>query len=66
MQIVLRTKAVKDFSIFVDLNHLLMGEHNVKLQYENISDKLQVTLDPATIDVNIEEKVTQESVLIRK
>ncbi|MET4563489.1 CdaR family protein [Lysinibacillus parviboronicapiens] len=60
MQIVLRTKAVKDFSIFVDLNHLLMGEHNVKLQYENISDKLQVTLDPATIDVNIEEKVTQE------
>ncbi|MFY0521342.1 YbbR-like domain-containing protein [Lysinibacillus sp. UGB7] len=60
MQIVLRTKAVKDFSIFVDLNHLLMGEHNVKLQYENISDKLQVTLDPATINVNIEEKVTQE------
>ncbi|MGE7844115.1 CdaR family protein [Lysinibacillus sp. NPDC093712] len=59
-QIALNTKLVKDFSIFVDLNDLLIGEHNVKLQYENISDKLQVTLDPATVNVNIEEKVTQE------
>ncbi|MGE7093769.1 CdaR family protein [Lysinibacillus sp. NPDC048646] len=60
MPLVIQTKAIKDFSIFVDLNHLLIGEHKVELQYENISDKLQVTLDPATIDVNIEEKVTQE------
>ncbi len=60
MQIVLRTKAVKDFSVFVNLNDLLIGEHNVELQYENISDKLQVTLDPAKVNVNIEEKVTQE------
>ncbi|MFJ5767557.1 YbbR-like domain-containing protein [Lysinibacillus sp. NPDC093210] len=59
-QIALNTKLVKDFSIFVDLNDLLIGQHNVKLQYENISDKLQVTLDPATVNVNIEEKVTQE------
>ena len=60
MQIVLRTKAVKDFSVFVNLSNLLIGEHNVELQYENISDKLKVTLDPATVKVNIEEKVTQE------
>lgn len=60
MQIVLRTKAVKDFSVFVNLSDLLIGEHNVELQYENISDKLKVTLDPATVKVNIEEKVTQE------
>lgn len=60
MQIVLRTKAVKDFSVFVNLSDLLIGEHNVELQYENISDKLQVTLDPAKVNVNIEEKVTQE------
>ena len=59
-QIALNTKLVKDFSIFVDLNDLLIGQHNVQLQYENISDKLQVTLDPATVNVNIEEKVTQE------
>ncbi|MEY9980233.1 YbbR-like domain-containing protein [Lysinibacillus sp. RC79] len=60
MPLVLQTKATKDFSVFVDLSKLLIGKHNVKLQYENISDKLQVTLDPATVNVNIEEKVTQE------
>lgn len=59
-QIALQAKLVKDFSVFVNLNDLLIGEHNVELQYENISDKLQVTLDPAKVNVNIEEKVTQE------
>ncbi len=60
MPLVLKAKAAKDFSIFVDLSNLLIGEHDVKLKYENISDKLKVTLDPATVHVNIEEKVTQE------
>jgi len=59
-QIALQAKLVKDFSVFVNLNDLLIGEHTVELQYENISDKLKVTLDPATVKVNIEEKVTQE------
>jgi len=60
MPVVIKTRATKDFSVFVDLSNLLIGEHDVKLQYENISDKLKVTLDPATIHVNIEEKVTKE------
>lgn len=60
LQIVVEAKATKDFSVFVDLNQLLMGEHQVKLQYENISEKLQVTLDPSTVDVNIEERITRE------
>lgn len=59
-QIVLRTKALKNFTVFVDLRDLTMGEHQVPLQYENISDKLEVTLDPATINVVVEEKVTKE------
>ena len=58
--LVLSTKALKDFTVFVDLNHLTMGEHRVTLQYENISSKLEVSLDPDTIDIDIEEKVTQE------
>lgn len=58
--IVIQEKTGKDFSIFVDLSNLLMGEHEVALQYENISNKLDVTLDPATVVVNIEEKITQE------
>ncbi|MFJ7669225.1 YbbR-like domain-containing protein [Lysinibacillus sp. NPDC097195] len=59
-QLALQAKLVKDFSVFINLNDLLIGEHSVELQYENISDKLKVTLDPATVKVNIEEKVTQE------
>ncbi|MGE7945967.1 CdaR family protein [Lysinibacillus sp. NPDC093688] len=60
MPLVIKAKTTKDFSVFVDLSKLLIGEHNVKLQYENISDKLQVTFDPESVKVNIEEKVTQE------
>lgn len=58
--LVMSTSLKKDFSVFVDLSHLLIGEHKVELQYENISEKLQVTLDPATVNVEIEEKITQE------
>lgn len=57
--LVVQEKSAKNFSIFVDLSNYLMGEHKVELQYENISNKLQVTLDPATVVVNIEEKITQ-------
>ncbi|MFD1929794.1 YbbR-like domain-containing protein [Sporosarcina siberiensis] len=57
--IVQTTKLLKDFSIFVNLNDLPMGKHQVELQSENISEKLHVRLDPATIEVLIEEKVTQ-------
>lgn len=53
-------KQLQDFTVFVDLRTLNMGEHNVMLQVENVSEKLQVTLDPAYIEVNIEEKITRE------
>lgn len=53
-------KQLQDFTVFVDLRSLNMGEHDVMLQVENVSDKLDVTLDPAYIEVNIEEKVTRE------
>ncbi len=53
------TKLMKDFTLKVDLRSLPMGRHTVQIQHENISDKLNVKLDPATIEVNIEEKVTK-------
>lgn len=53
-------KQLEDFTVFVDLRSMNMGEHDVMLQVENVSDQLQVTLDPAYIEVNIEEKVTRE------
>lgn len=59
-QDVLKVKASRDFKVFIDLNRLLIGEHKVKLQYENISRKLDVELDPDTVDIKIEERVTKE------
>lgn len=59
VNIVQSTALSKDFSLFVDLRSLPMGEHQVKIQHENISEKLQVRIDPATIDVVIEEKITK-------
>lgn len=57
--IVQTTKLLKDFSLKLDLQNLTLGEHTVRIQPENLSDKLDVRLDPATVTVNIEEKITQ-------
>lgn len=59
-QIVLKTKLEKDFKLFVDLNSLLIGEHSVTIQQENFSEKLTVSIEPRTINVEIEEKITEE------
>ncbi|AOV06565.1 CdaR family protein [Sporosarcina ureilytica] len=59
VNIVQTTKLLKDFTLYVDLTSLLMGEHQVRIRHENISEKLQVRIDPATIDINIEEKITE-------
>ncbi len=60
MQLVLSAKLKKDFKVFVDLNSLLIGEHRVTIQYENFSEKLEVSIDPKWVDIVIEEKVTKE------
>lgn len=59
VNIVQSTTLLKDFSLLVDLRSLPMGEHRVDIQHENISEKLQVRIDPAMIDVIIEEKITK-------
>lgn len=57
--IVQTTKVLKDFTLKLDLQDLTLGEHSVRIRAENLSDKLDVLLDPATVDITIEEKVTQ-------
>jgi YbbR domain-containing protein len=59
-QIVLTTKLNKNFTVFVDLEDLLIGEHHVTIQKENISEKLEVSIDPESVNIVIEEKVTQQ------
>ncbi|WP_282020742.1 CdaR family protein [Planomicrobium okeanokoites] len=54
------TQQIKDFTVFVDLRNLPLGEHRIRVQTENISQELGVRIDPTFLDVLIEERVTQE------
>lgn len=58
--IVQTTRQLKDFTLFVDLRNLTLGEHQVPIQTENLSEELRVQISPAFIDITIEERVTQE------
>lgn len=57
--IVQSTKMLKDFTLKVDLQDLPLGRHTVEIKSENISEKLQVRIDPRTVEVVIEEKITE-------
>ena len=59
-QIVLQTKNIKDYKVFVNLNSLMIGEHHVTIQNEGFSDKLEVSIEPKSVNVVIEERVTKE------
>lgn len=58
--IVQTTRQLKDFTLFVNLRNLTLGEHQVPIQTENLSEELRVQIAPAFIDITIEERVTQE------
>ncbi|WP_281659507.1 CdaR family protein [Halobacillus sp. Cin3] len=49
----------KNFNVFVDLNDLGPGTHEVSLQHSGISSQLAVSLEPKIIEVEIEEKTTE-------
>ena len=57
--IVQSTKLMKDFILKVDLRSLPNGKHTVRIQTENLSEKLNVKLEPATVDVVVEEKISK-------
>ncbi|WP_044340376.1 CdaR family protein [Rossellomorea aquimaris] len=58
--IVQQAKQVKDFRVYVDLNDIGIGEHQVEIQIDNISEKLDVKLDPDFVNISVQEKVTEE------
>ncbi|WP_416145583.1 YbbR-like domain-containing protein [Planococcus koreensis] len=58
--VVQTTRQLKDFTLFVDLRDLEMGEHRISIQTENLSEQLRVQMDPAFVEINIEERVSQE------
>lgn len=59
VNIVQTTKVMRDFILKVDLRSLNNGKHTVRIDTENLSEKLNVRLDPATVDVVIEEKISK-------
>ncbi|WP_171051005.1 CdaR family protein [Bacillus sp. BHET2] len=58
--IVQQAKTLKDFQVYVDLNDIGIGEHQVEILTQNISDKLEVKLDPDFVNISVREKVTEE------
>jgi YbbR domain-containing protein len=49
----------KNFSVFVDLQRLEPGTHQVNIQHTGISDELSVYIEPKMVEVTIEERSTQ-------
>lgn len=60
VSIVQAARQLEDFTLFVDLRNLPLGEHQVPIQTENVSEQLTTRVDPAFVNVVIEERVSQE------
>jgi len=50
----------RDIEVYADLSNLGIGTHTVPLTYKNISDKVNVQLEPSEVSAVIKEKVTME------
>jgi YbbR domain-containing protein len=53
-------KALKNFEIFVDLTNAKIGNQKVKFEVSGLSEKLKATIEPNSLMVAIQEKVTTE------
>lgn len=50
----------QSFDLFVDLEGLGEGTHEVSIEYKGISEQLSVYIEPKTVEVTIEERQTKE------
>ena len=53
-------KALKNFEVFVDLTNAKIGNQKVKFEVSGLSEKLKATINPVSVTVSIQEKVTTE------
>lgn len=58
--LVLSAQTMQDYTVFIDLRELTLGQHEVEVQYENLPERLNVRTDPRTVTINIEELITEE------
>ncbi|GGJ96049.1 CdaA regulatory protein CdaR [Lentibacillus kapialis] len=54
------TAQQENFDIYVDLENLEPGTHTVDLEYTGIPEELKVYIEPKTIEVTIEERVSEQ------
>src|SRR5699024_2103636 len=50
----------ENYNVFLDLQGLAEGEHNVDVEYSGIPDDLNVLIEPGTVNVNIEKRAKKE------
>ncbi|WP_078543103.1 CdaR family protein [Litchfieldia alkalitelluris] len=50
----------RDIEVYVDLTNYQIGTHKVEFEYRNISDQINVEIEPSEATVIIKEKVTIE------
>jgi YbbR domain-containing protein len=58
--IVQKERYSQNFTVFVDLNDLSIGKHRVKVKVNNISEKIDVKVNPEYVNVSIQERVSDE------
>lgn len=58
--IVLPVKNSKDFKVFLDLKDQTIGTHSVKVKVSGLSDKVDYTLEPSKVTINIEERISKQ------
>ncbi|GAA0463621.1 CdaR family protein [Alkalibacillus silvisoli] len=56
--VITQTVRQRNFDVFVDLNELGTGQHEVEVTHSGISSQLSVYIEPRTVEVTIEERST--------
>ncbi|ABO65537.1 YbbR-like domain-containing protein [Geobacillus thermodenitrificans] len=57
--IVKPTALQRNFEVYVDLTDLPLGTYTVPIKYKDVSEKLKVNIQPASVKVTIREKVSK-------
>lgn len=60
VSVVQSTATQRNFDVFVDLKGLEPGTHTVPIEYEGVSNRLSVEINPSEVQVLIEERATDE------
>lgn len=55
-------KNSREFKLYIDLSdpEIELGKRNVKIQVRDLNDRLTATVNPETVEVMIQEKITKE------